>query len=198
MVAITPHLLTRENQRTRAAKRAWWARMNSVLRSVRAEDELQRAFGHVDLRDLIASRRIDEDLAVRDVDIAVEIDSYAFAAALHKGLEVCERAIKVYPRVVGDVCRLAADIHVLTRLGYEETVCVKVVAKAPAYGIARGALLKGTARGQKYTAIRRHVLTRFWRGHVCGEHLGQRRIPHRIQVELVFAETMDSTTEASA
>ena len=34
-----------------------------------AEDKLQWTLGHVDLRDLLAGRRVDEDLAIGHIDI---------------------------------------------------------------------------------------------------------------------------------
>ena len=51
-----------------------------------AEDELQRALGHVDLRDLLALGRVDKDLAVGDIDIAVAVGGDTLAAALREGL----------------------------------------------------------------------------------------------------------------
>ena len=97
-----------------------------------AEDKLHRTLGHIDLRDLLAGRRVDEDLAIGYIDIAVAVDGYTFASTLGKSLEICERAVRVYLGVIGDVFRLAADIDALARLGGEETVGVEVVAEAPA------------------------------------------------------------------
>ena len=54
-----------------------------------AEDELQGTLGHLDLRDLLAGRRVDEDLAIGYIDIAVAIDGNTFASTLCKGLEIC-------------------------------------------------------------------------------------------------------------
>ena len=82
-----------------------------------AKDKLQRALGDIDLRDLLAVRRVDEDLPVSDIDIAMGIDGYAFAAALDKGLQIGEGAVGVHFRVVGDVFRLAADVDTLAGFG---------------------------------------------------------------------------------
>jgi len=82
-----------------------------------AENELQRTLGNVDLRDLLAGRRVDEDLAISYIDIPVAVDGYTFASTLREGLEICECAVSVHLGVVGDVFRLAADIDAPARLG---------------------------------------------------------------------------------
>ena len=51
-----------------------------------AEDKLQRALGRVDLRNLLAARRVDEDLAIGYIDIAVAVDRCTFASTPCKGL----------------------------------------------------------------------------------------------------------------
>ncbi len=96
-----------------------------------AENELQRTLGNVDLRDLLADRRVDEDLAIGYIDIFVVVDGYTLASTLRERLEICKCAVRVHLGVVGDVFRLAADIDALARLGGEETVGVEVVAEAP-------------------------------------------------------------------
>jgi len=96
------------------------------------EDELQWALGHIDLRNLLAGWRVDKNLAVGNVNVAVAVDRYTFASTVRKDLEIGKRAIGIHLGVVGDVFRLAADIDALARLGGEETVGVEVVAEAPA------------------------------------------------------------------
>ena len=61
-----------------------------------AEDELQGPLGHVDLRDLLAGWRVDKNLAVGDINIAVAVDGYTFASAVRKRLEICECAVRVH------------------------------------------------------------------------------------------------------
>lgn len=51
-----------------------------------AEDELQWTLGHGDLRDLLAGRRVDEDLAISYIDIPVAVDGYTLASPLCKDL----------------------------------------------------------------------------------------------------------------
>src|ERR1700752_2423342 len=97
-----------------------------------AEDKLQWTLGHVNLCDLLAGRRVDEDLAIGYIDIPVAVDSHTLASTVRKGIEVCKRAVRVHLGVVRDVFRLAADIHALAGRGGDETVGVEVVAKAPA------------------------------------------------------------------
>jgi hypothetical protein len=97
-----------------------------------AEDELQWTLRHVDLRDLLAGWRVDEDLAVGDIDIAIAIDGCTFASTLRKGPEVSECAVRVHFGAVGDVFRLAADIDALPWLGGEKAIGVEIVAEAPA------------------------------------------------------------------
>src|ERR1700691_5729838 len=90
------------------------------------EDELQWTLGYVDLCDLLAGRRVDENLAIGYIDIAIPVDCDTFASAVRKGLEICERAVRVHLGVVGDVFRLAADIDALAWYDGEETISVKV------------------------------------------------------------------------
>src|SRR5260370_24107833 len=129
--------------------------------SCAAEDELQGTLRHVDLRDLLAGRRIDEDLAVGDINIAVAIDGCTFASTLRKRLEVAKCAVRVHFGAVGDVFRLAADIDALPWLAGEKTVGVEIVAEAPARCIGGRALLKNAACWQKDTPICCDILTRF-------------------------------------
>src|SRR5215831_9802992 len=55
-----------------------------------AEQQLDRPFGHRDLRDDLPRRIVDVDLAVRDVHVAGAVYRDAFAAALGEGLEIAE------------------------------------------------------------------------------------------------------------
>ncbi len=87
--------------------------MNRVRWSGAAEHNVDRPLGHVDLRDLLSRRVIDEDLPVGDVDIAVAIDGDALSAALRKGLEISQRAISADERAIGAVLRRTADINSL-------------------------------------------------------------------------------------
>src|SRR5579863_6947921 len=119
-----------------------------------AEDELQRSLGHIDLRNLPARRRVDEDLSVGNVDIAAAIDRDALAAALRKRLQVRECAVRVRSRAVGDVLGLAGHINALARMRVEKSVSVEIVAESPAGDIVRRTLLEDAARGQKYAVIR--------------------------------------------
>lgn len=74
--------------RIRAAESAYARRKKRVVREDKkrlaiwaAEEELQWALGDVDLRGLLAIRRVDEDLAVGDIDISVPVAGDAFTAA---------------------------------------------------------------------------------------------------------------------
>ena len=151
-----------------------------------AEDKLQRALGDVDLGDLLSSRRIDEYLAVGNVDIALRIGGYAFAAAVHKRLEIGERAVGVNGGAVRDVFGLAADKDVLAWLCFQKPIGVEVVAETPARGVAGGPLLEDTACGQNGAAVGRDVRARFGRGHVGREHFAERRESHGAEFQLVL------------
>ena len=62
-----------------------------------SEYKLERTFGHIDLRDLFAFPRVDEDLAVGNIDVPVTVHGYAFASTLCEGLEIRQCAIRVNP-----------------------------------------------------------------------------------------------------
>ena len=91
-------MFTRESAHVRCEKHVM--RKDEERFSIRAaEDELQRTLGHIDLRDLLAGWRVDEDLAVGDINIAVAVDGYTFASTLRKSLEICECAVRVHTGV---------------------------------------------------------------------------------------------------
>ncbi len=56
---------------------------------------------------LAAFGRVDEYLAIGDVNIAIAVDGNAFAASLRERLQVSERAIGAYFGAVGNVFGLA-------------------------------------------------------------------------------------------
>src|ERR1035441_9424887 len=107
-----------------------------------AEDDIDGTFRHVDPPDLLASTVINEDLSVRNVDIAFAIDGDAFIAAVRKGLQLAERAVRVHQRSVCDVFRLAADINAVAGKGTDEAVSVQIVRETPPSGGVGSALLE--------------------------------------------------------
>ena len=70
-----------------------------------AKDNVDGTFGHVDLADQFTRRVVDEDLAVGNVDISLRINGDAFAAALRKRLQVCQRAVGGDARAVSAIFR---------------------------------------------------------------------------------------------
>ena len=66
-----------------------------------AEQELQRPLGHVDAADFLAVGRVDEHLAVGDVDAPVRTDRDALAAAVGERLQVGDRAAGADQAAVG-------------------------------------------------------------------------------------------------
>ena len=87
---------------------------------------------HIDPGDLSACRRVDENLPVRDVDVALLIDRHTLASALNKRLEIAERAVCTDQPAIRDIFRFATDVNPVPRVRPYQSVRIKAVRKPPA------------------------------------------------------------------
>ncbi len=97
-----------------------------------AKDKIDGAFGHVYASYLLTGRIVDENLSIRNVHIAMGIYGDTLAAAAGEWLEIAERAVVIYERVVSHVFRLAAHVNSLASRGAGKTIRIQVVGEAPA------------------------------------------------------------------
>ena len=149
-------------------------------------DHVDWAFGYVNLANQFSRWVVDEDLAICDIDIAAVVDGYALAAALDKRLEIGESAVCADGDAVCAVFRRADDIDLLADRRGNESIGVEIVREPPARCVGRRSLLEDAACREKDAAIGRGILALLWRRHISGEHLRQRCVDHRDQIELVF------------
>ena len=89
-----------------------------------ADNELQRTFGDVDAADRPAPGIVDEDLAVRDVEIARGILRDALAAAVRDHLEIGDAPRRADQPAIGAVLRPVGQHDSLAGPGGDEAVRV--------------------------------------------------------------------------
>ena len=112
-----------------------------------AEQHLDRTFRHIDLPDLLSIRRIDQHLAIGDIDISIARHRQTFTAAIGEQLQVGDAAIIPHQPAIDAAFRFIADISAASRLGRDKTICVQIGGEAPS-GAVRRPLLEGAAEGR--------------------------------------------------